>query len=73
MSKSKQVQQVQQPDEVVNQIDKELLKFTTMSAKIRYLNSLNMSRGSISKKLGIRYQWVRNVLITEVTKPKEVI
>lgn len=74
MSKAKQVQNVQTSDEVVvNEIDQALVKFTTMSAKIRYLNSMNMSRGAIAKKLNIRYQWVRNVLITEVNKPKESI
>ena len=77
MSKAKKVVNVEtQADsvEVTNPaIDNELAKFTTMSAKIRYLNSQRMSRGAIAKKLNIRYQWVRNVLITEVGKPKEVI
>lgn len=41
---------------------------TTMSAKIRYLNSKSMSKGDISRTLGIRYQWVRNVLITPLKK-----
>ena len=66
--KESEVQVDQQTD-----LDIELNKFNTMSAKIRYLNSKNMSRGAISKKLNIRYQWVRNVLITEVAKPKENI
>ncbi len=50
-----------------------LNKFTTTSGKIRYLNSLGQSRGDISRTLKIRYQWVRNVLITEVKSPKEKI
>lgn len=40
----------------------------TMSAKIRYLNSEGMSRGDIARTLNIRYQWVRNVLITPLKK-----
>jgi len=47
--------------------------FTTISAKIRYLSSLNWSRSQVASKLGIRYQWVRNVLITKVESPKEAI
>lgn len=47
--------------------------FTTMSGKIRYLASLGMSRGDISRTLKIRYQWVRNVLIQEVKNPKESV
>jgi hypothetical protein len=40
----------------------------TTSAKIRYLDSCGLKRGEISKVLGIRYQWVRNVLITPLKK-----
>ena len=43
-----------------------LTKLTTKSAKIRYLNSLGLTRSEIAKKLDIRYQHVRNVLITPV-------
>jgi len=50
--------------------DKVLASLSTTSAKIRYLNDQGMSRGEISRTLKIRYQWVRNVLITPVTKPK---
>lgn len=45
--------------------------FETTSAKIRFLNSLDWTRGAIAKHLGIRYQHVRNVLITPVTKARE--
>lgn len=38
----------------------------TKSAKIRYLNSLEWSRSEIAAKLNIRYQHVRNVLITPI-------
>jgi hypothetical protein len=37
---------------------------TSTAAKVRLLASEGMSRGDISRTLGIRYQWVRNVLIT---------
>ncbi len=47
--------------------------FETTSAKIRYLASLDMSRGDIGRFLKIRYQWVRNVLIQDVKTPKEQI
>ena len=48
-----------------------LARFGTKSAKIRYLHSLKWSRSDIAAKLGIRYQHVRNVLITPVKKAKE--
>jgi len=44
---------------------------STTSGKIRYLNGLGRSRGDISRLLGIRYQWVRNVLVTPVKEPRE--
>ena len=50
---------------------KKLDSFSTKSAKIRYLNSLEWSRGEIAKKLNIRYQHVRNVLITPVKNVRE--
>lgn len=49
----------------------EVAKLSTMSAKIRFLaGEKRMERGAIAKFLNIRYQWVRNVLITPVRKPK---
>jgi phage antirepressor YoqD-like protein len=45
---------------------------TTMAAKIRYLATVyvdtegTINRGRIAAILGIKYQWVRNVLITPV-------
>lgn len=48
-------------------------KYSTMSARIRKLDSMGMSRYAISKHLGIKYQWVRNVLITPTKKAKESI
>jgi len=50
---------------VLSKSDREHLESLTQTAsKIRYLASQKMSRGDISRVLGIRYQWVRNVLIT---------
>lgn len=45
-------------------IDNTLAGLDTVSAKIRYLDSLGWKRGQIAKHLGKRYQHVRNVLIT---------
>jgi orotate phosphoribosyltransferase-like protein len=46
----------------------------TTSSKIRYLASFGMSRGDIARKLEIRYQHVRNVLLQNPKKesPKVV-
>lgn len=46
----------------------ELNQLPTKSAKIRYLHSKGMKRGDIAKQLDIRYQHVRNVLITPLKK-----
>lgn len=43
-------------------------KLQTKSAVIRYLAADGLKRGEIAKLLGIRYQHVRNVLITPVKK-----
>lgn len=45
----------------------------TMASKIRYLATIyqidgKVDRGAIAKVLDIRYQWVRNVLITPLKK-----
>jgi hypothetical protein len=44
----------------------EIGNLSTMSSKIRYLAQKGYTRSEISKKLNIRYQWVRNVLITPI-------
>jgi hypothetical protein len=44
-------------------LDVTLGGLATTSSKIRYLASQNMSTADISKKLGVRYQHVRNVLL----------
>lgn len=41
-------------------------KLPSKSAKIRYLNGLEWTRSEIASYLNIRYQHVRNVLITPV-------
>ena len=56
--------------EITNDLDKELAKLPTTSARIRYLDSTNLTRSQIAKKLDIRYQHVRNVLITPIKKQK---
>ena len=53
--------------------EKVLDSLTTKSAKIRYLDSQGVPRGQIAKSLGIRYQHVRNVLITPVKEPREKV
>jgi hypothetical protein len=50
--------------------DKELSLLLTTSSKIRFLNSKGLSRSQIKDKLHIRYQHVRNVLITPIKKEK---
>lgn len=48
-----------------------LNSFTTTSAKIRFLSNLDYTRSEIKNTLNIRYQHVRNVLITPIKKAKE--
>ena len=43
-------------------------EYKTKSAVIRYLDGQKMTRGQISKFMNIRYQHVRNVLITPIKK-----
>lgn len=42
--------------------------FKTKSAAIRFLNQEGLTRSQIAAKLEIRYQHVRNVLITPLKK-----
>jgi hypothetical protein len=46
------------------EIQSNLDQLTSTAGKIRYLHSSGFDRGDISRILNIRYQWVRNVLIT---------
>ena len=45
-------------------VQAKLDSMTQVASKIRFLSSEGMSRGDIARVLSIRYQWVRNVLIT---------
>lgn len=47
---------------------KELDQLTTVSAKIRFLDSKDLTRSQIATALGKRYQHVRNVLVAPVPK-----
>jgi hypothetical protein len=49
---------------VSKSVQDQLDSCTSVAARVRFLSSQGMSRGDISRVLGIRYQWVRNVLIT---------
>ena len=48
------------------EIDDKIAELPTTSARIRYLDSEGWTRSEIAKKLGKRYQHVRNVLITPI-------
>lgn len=50
--------------------EKEVSEMSTVSAKIRYLDKIGMTRSQIAKYLDKRYQHVRNVLITPIKKEK---
>jgi hypothetical protein len=62
---------------VTAETTKALKELPTLSARIRYLDSKGMSRGDIQRTLTqhegreIRYQHVRNVLVTPVKQPKQ--
>ena len=51
-----------------NALPEHIAALPTTSAKIRAMAAEGYSRGAIAKKLDIRYQHVRNVLITELKK-----
>lgn len=50
---------------------KKLDSFSTMSAKIRFLNDKGWTKSEIKNELKIIYQWVRNVLNQNIKTPKE--
>ena len=56
--------------EAAKKIAAEIAAIPTASGKIRFLNSKGLTRYQIAKILGIRYQHVRNVLITPVKNPR---
>jgi hypothetical protein len=47
-------------------------KMKTKSAVVRFLDSEGLKRGEIAKLLNIRYQHVRNILVTPLKKTEEV-
>ena len=53
----------------IKRLPSEVSSLPTKSSKIRKLDSMGWSRGDISRTLEIRYQHVRNVLITPVKNP----
>jgi len=65
MTQSAQTNYVTINDEILSIVNDENL---SKSSKIRTLSSMNLPRGQISKILNIRYQHVRNVLITPLKK-----
>jgi hypothetical protein len=54
---------------VVVKLDKvvveEMSGLGSVSKKVMYLWDMGMSGGDISRVLGIRYQWVRNVVVSK--------
>jgi hypothetical protein len=54
--------QTKQAPKLNDKVQAELNALSTTSAKIRFLDKKGLSRGDISRALGIRYQHVRNVL-----------
>lgn len=46
----------------MSELDVTLAKFTKVSERIKYLDSLGMKRADIARKLDIRYQHVKNTL-----------
>jgi hypothetical protein len=54
--------------EVVETLEDQIKAAGSKSALIRKLAAEGMSRGAIAKHMNIRYQHVRNVLITPIKK-----
>lgn len=54
------------PQQQQNSIDEQLQKLPTTSSKIRFLHKMGFAKAHIALILDIRYQWVRNVLVTPV-------
>jgi hypothetical protein len=50
------------------QVEAKLAELTSTASKVRYLDGEGFPRGDIARILNIRYQWVRNVLITPLKK-----
>jgi hypothetical protein len=52
----------------VTEFEVQLNGLPTKSAKIRFLHQAGLTKSQIAKKLDIRYQFVRNVLIVPLKK-----
>lgn len=48
-------------------------KLTTKSGRIRYLTSMGWSRSQIKDKVGVIYQFVRNVQLMKVKSPVDKV
>lgn len=55
----------------IKSLPEEVKSLSTKSAQIRYLYSEGWEKGDIARSMGIRYQHVRNVLITPLTGNKQ--
>ena len=62
MAKAKKMTKNEQVNEV--KVDDEWMSLSTKSGQIRYLAAQGKTTSEISKMMNIRYQHVRNVLIT---------
>lgn len=60
-------------DQTVSDVDSALAAIHTVSGKIRYLATNGWKRSHIAKKLDIRYQHVRNVLVAPPPKKRELL
>lgn len=74
--KVEEVVQVEQPEvkqveAIEHKVEDLMERFKTKSAVIRFLDSEGFTRSQIAKFLDIKYQFVRNVLITPVSKQAE--
>lgn len=62
-AQTKDLKTIQTPE-----VQKVIKDAPTKSAAIRQLHSMGLTRGQIAKAMGIRYQHVRNVLITPLKR-----
>lgn len=67
MAKAKKMNKEATVQATVN-VDDEWMSLSTKSAQIRYLSAMGKTNSEISKMMNIRYQHVRNVLITPLKK-----
>jgi hypothetical protein len=58
----------EQADQYASALESELSKLPTTSAKIRSLHAQGFTRSAIALILDIRYQHVRNVLLTPLKR-----